>query len=91
MTGLEETKAHRAERVEQALNPWTASVEIERLAGDGHASIPPECLNTYFGWSGIYTQGDGVFYNLPRTYTVSIRASVVEMPAETVLTGEPVA
>ena len=55
-----ETKAQRAERLKGALNPWTAYAEIERFARDGFDSIPPEWLNTYFRWWGLYTQGDGV-------------------------------
>ena len=55
-----ETKAQRAERLKGALNPWAAYAEIERFARDGFDSIPPEWLNTYFRWWGIYTQGDGV-------------------------------
>src|SRR5258705_9764145 len=55
-----ETKAQRAERLKGALNPWAAYAEIERFARDGWDSIPPEWLNTYFRWWGIYTQGDGV-------------------------------
>jgi sulfite reductase (ferredoxin) len=55
-----ETKAQRAERLKRTLNPWTALAEIERFAREGFDSIPPEWLNTYFRWWGIYTQGDGV-------------------------------
>jgi sulfite reductase (ferredoxin) len=55
-----ETKAQRVERLKRELNPWEAYTEIERFAREGHASIPPEWLNTYFRWWGIYTQGDGV-------------------------------
>jgi sulfite reductase (ferredoxin) len=57
---VRETKAQRVERLKAALNPWAASAEIERFARDGFDSIPPEWLNTYFRWWGIYTQGDGV-------------------------------
>ena len=53
-----ETKAQRAERLKQALNPWEAYAEIQRFAREGHASIPPEWA-TYFRWWGIYSQGDG--------------------------------
>jgi sulfite reductase (ferredoxin) len=59
MQPAKETKAQRAERLKRALNPWTAFSEIERFAREGHDSIPPEWLNTYFRWWGIYTQGDG--------------------------------
>jgi sulfite reductase (ferredoxin) len=55
-----ETKAQRAERLKAAINPWAAQAEIERFAREGWDSIPPEWLNTYFRWWGIYTQGDGV-------------------------------
>ncbi len=60
MQAVKETKAQRAERLKHALNPWTAFAEIERFAREGYDSIPPEWLNTYFRWWGIYTQGDGV-------------------------------
>jgi sulfite reductase (ferredoxin) len=60
MPAPKETKAQRAERLKGALNPWTAFAEIERFAREGYPSIPPEWLNTYFRWWGIYTQGDGV-------------------------------
>src|SRR5574342_55430 len=56
---IKETKAQRAERLKAALNPWSAYAEIERFAREGWDSIPPEWLNTYFRWWGIYTQGDG--------------------------------
>ena len=55
-----ESKAQRAERLKRALNPWAAYAEIERFAREGFDAIPPEWLNTYFRWWGIYTQGDGV-------------------------------
>ena len=57
---IKETKAQRAERLKGQLNPWSAYAEIERFAREGWESIPPEWLNTYFRWWGIYTQGDGV-------------------------------
>jgi sulfite reductase (ferredoxin) len=60
MQAVKETKAQRAERLKASLNPWTAFAEIERFAREGYQSIPPEWLNTYFRWWGIYTQGDGV-------------------------------
>jgi sulfite reductase (ferredoxin) len=59
MDAVKETKAQRAERLKQSLNPWTAFAEIERFAREGHASIPAE-WGTYFRWWGIYSQGDGV-------------------------------
>ena len=58
--GVKETKAQRVERLKGALNPWDAYSEIARFAREGIESIPPEWLNTYFRWWGIYTQGDGV-------------------------------
>src|SRR2546425_12450547 len=57
---VKETKAQRAERLKAAINPWAAYAEIERFGREGWGSIPPEWLNTYFRWWGIYTQGDGV-------------------------------
>ena len=57
---VKETKAQRAERLKAAINPWAAYAEIERFSREGWDSIPPEWLNTYFRWWGIYTQGDGV-------------------------------
>ena len=57
---VKETKAQRAERLKGQLNPWSAYAEIERFAREGWDSIPPEWLNTYFRWWGIYTQGDGM-------------------------------
>ena len=57
---VKETKAQRAERLKAAINPWAAQAEIERFGREGWDSIPPEWLNTYFRWWGIYTQGDGV-------------------------------
>ena len=61
MTGAApETKAQRAERLKGALNPWAAYAEIERFAREGFDAIPPEWLNTYFRWWGLYTQGDGL-------------------------------
>ncbi|HEV8642392.1 MAG TPA: nitrite/sulfite reductase [Methylomirabilota bacterium] len=55
-----ETKAQRVERLKREVNPWEAYDQIVRFAREGYASIPPEWLNTYFRWWGIYTQGDGV-------------------------------
>jgi len=54
-----ESKTQRAERLKRELNPWAAYTEIERFAREGHGSIPPEWLGTYFRWWGIYPQGDG--------------------------------
>jgi sulfite reductase (ferredoxin) len=55
-----ETKAQRVERLKREVNPWAAYEVLERLASQGFDAIPPEWLNTYFRWWGIYTQGDGV-------------------------------
>lgn len=57
---IKETKAQRAERLKREKNAWDALEEIKGFARDGHASIPPEWLGTYFRFWGIYTQGDGV-------------------------------
>jgi sulfite reductase (ferredoxin) len=57
---VRETKAQRAERLKHELNPWEAYSEIVRFARTGYSTIPPEWLNTYFRWWGVYTQGDGV-------------------------------
>lgn len=54
-----ETKAQRAERLKRELNPWEGLTEIRRFAREGFDAIPPEWLNTYFRWWGLYTQGDG--------------------------------
>ncbi len=54
-----ENKVRRVERLKREKNPWECFDEIERFAGEGYASIPPEWLGTYFRWWGIYTQGDG--------------------------------
>ncbi|MBI2462289.1 MAG: nitrite/sulfite reductase [Candidatus Rokubacteria bacterium] len=57
---LKETKAQRIERLKRELNPWEHFQEILRFAREGYEAIPPEWLNTYFRWWGVYTQGDGV-------------------------------
>ena len=57
---VKETKAQRVERLKRELNPWEAYSEILRFAREGFDAIPPEWLNTYFRWWGVYTQGDGV-------------------------------
>ena len=54
-----ETKAQRAERLKREKNPLEGLEEIRRFAREGHASVPPEWLGTYFRWWGVYTQGDG--------------------------------
>ncbi len=56
---VKETKAQRAERLKLELNPWDGLADIRRFAREGFDSIPPEWLNTYFRWWGLYTQGDG--------------------------------
>lgn len=56
---IKETKAQRAERLKQAKNPWECLHEIRAFAEQGFESIPPEWVNSYFRWWGIYTQGDG--------------------------------
>lgn len=55
-----ETKAQRAERLKRALNPWEGLDAIRQFAREGFDSIPPEWVNTYFRWWGVYTQGDGL-------------------------------
>src|SRR5437867_4414663 len=54
-----ETKAQRVERLKREKNPWEGLEEIRRFSSEGHSSIPPEWLGTYFRWWGVYTQGDG--------------------------------
>ncbi len=57
---IKETKAQKAERLKQAKNPWEHLDEIREFARRGHDSVPPEWLNTYFRFWGVYTQGDGI-------------------------------
>jgi len=59
MTEIKETKAQRVERLKRAKNAWDCIDEIRGFARQGHNSIPPEWLGTYFRSWGIYTQGDG--------------------------------
>jgi sulfite reductase (ferredoxin) len=59
MSEKKETKAQRVERLKRAKNAWECIDEIREFARQGHASIPPEWLGTYFRSWGIYTQGDG--------------------------------
>jgi sulfite reductase (ferredoxin) len=59
MSEQKETKAQRVERLKRAKNAWEHFDEIREFARNGHASIPPEWLGTYFRSWGIYTQGDG--------------------------------
>lgn len=56
---VKETKAQRIERLKREKNPWECLNEIREFARQGHASIPPEWLGTYFRFWGVYTQGDG--------------------------------
>lgn len=59
MTEVKETKAQRVERLKREKNAWDHLDEIREFARQGHSSIPPEWLGTYFRSWGIYTQGDG--------------------------------
>lgn len=59
MTEVKETKAQRVERLKREKNAWEHFEEIREFARNGHNSIPPEWLGTYFRSWGIYTQGDG--------------------------------
>src|SRR5687768_10065621 len=56
---VKETKAQRAERLKREQNPWEGLDRLRQFARDGFESIPPEWLNSYFRWWGLYTQGDG--------------------------------
>src|SRR5271169_2691192 len=60
MSEFKETKAQRVERLKRAKNAWECVEEIREFARQGHSSIPPEWLGTYFRSWGIYTQGDGL-------------------------------
>ena len=60
MAEIKETKAQRVERLKREKNAWERFDEIREFARQGHASIPPEWLGTYFRSWGIYTQGDGL-------------------------------
>jgi sulfite reductase (ferredoxin) len=59
MSELKETKAQKVERLKREKNAWDHFDQIREFARQGHASIPPEWLGTYFRSWGIYTQGDG--------------------------------
>jgi sulfite reductase (ferredoxin) len=59
MPAAKETKSQRLERLKREKNAWDHLDEIRQFAREGHSSIPPEWLNTYFRTWGIYTQGDG--------------------------------
>jgi sulfite reductase (ferredoxin) len=59
MSEVKESKAQRVERLKREKNAWEHFDEIRAFARNGHASIPPEWLGTYFRSWGVYTQGDG--------------------------------
>ena len=59
MSDIKENKAQRVERLKRGKNAWEHFDEIRAFARNGHASIPPEWLGTYFRSWGVYTQGDG--------------------------------
>jgi len=59
MSATKETKAQKVERLKLEKNAWDHLDEIRQFAQQGHSSIPPEWLGTYFRTWGIYTQGDG--------------------------------
>src|SRR5260370_2151459 len=59
MSEIKESKAERVERLKREKNAWEHFDEIRGFARQGHASIPPEWLGTYFRSWGVYTQGDG--------------------------------
>jgi sulfite reductase (ferredoxin) len=59
MTAVTETKAQRIERLKREKNAWEHFDEIREFARQGHSSIPPEWIGTYFRTWGVYTQGDG--------------------------------
>jgi sulfite reductase (ferredoxin) len=59
MIEIKETKAQRVERLKREKNAWEHFDEIRAFARQGHASISPEWLGTYFRSWGVYTQGDG--------------------------------
>jgi len=60
LEAAKETKAQRIERLKREKNAWECLDEIREFARNGHGSIPPEWLGTYFRFWGVYTQGDGV-------------------------------
>ena len=59
MSEIKETKAQRVERLKREKNAWEHFEQIREFAHQGHGSIPPEWLGTYFRSWGVYTQGDG--------------------------------
>jgi sulfite reductase (ferredoxin) len=60
MSATKETKSQRLERLKREKNAWDRLDEIRQFAREGHSSIPPDWLNTYFRAWCIYTQGDGL-------------------------------
>ena len=60
MNEVKETKAQKVERLKREKLAWDHLDEIREFARQGHRSIPPEWLGTYFRSWGIYTQGDGL-------------------------------
>jgi sulfite reductase (ferredoxin) len=56
---MAETTAQRVERLKREKNPWEALDELRAYARRGFDAIPPEWINTYLRWWGVYTQGDG--------------------------------
>jgi sulfite reductase (ferredoxin) len=60
MSVVTETKAQRVERLKREKNAWQHFDEIREFARQGHSSIPPDWVGTYFRTWGVYTQGDGV-------------------------------
>ena len=59
MAEIKETKVQRVERLKREKNAWEHFDEIREFARQGHSSITPEWMGTYFRSWGIYTQGDG--------------------------------
>jgi sulfite reductase (ferredoxin) len=59
MPEVTETKAQRVERLKREKNAWDHFDEIRAFARQGHGSVPPDWMGTYFRSWGIYTQGDG--------------------------------
>ena len=60
MTEVKESKAQKVERLKREKLAWDHLDEIREFARQGHGSIPPEWMGTYFRSWGIYTQGDGL-------------------------------
>src|SRR5271169_4245138 len=57
---VKETKAQRIERLKREKNAWECLDDIRAFSRNGHGSVPPEWLGTYFRFWGVYTQGDGL-------------------------------